>query len=357
MHGEKPTLRSGAFAVLSRILHALGLVALGRPVVNGARLKVDGSGRPAFPFVRLRRERNGQILIYHRVNDEGDPYFGGIPTELFDRQMAYLASRFHVLPLSDLVERLRAGTLPDNAVAVTFDDGYRDNYLRAFPILTKHSLPATIFLTTSAIGSDRQLWHDDVFSAFRETHEPALVTFGPGRIQGPLSSIPERLRLQHEVLRYVRTLNPEGRSEAIAVLRELLRVGSPPPAPGLMLTWDEVRAMSRSGIEFGSHTSTHPILSRLGSDLARREILDSKRVIEERLGTAVRGFAYPNGTRADFLPETKAIVREAGYAYAVTTIPGTNEPEQDLFELRRTTPWERDVFAFGMRLYYNKLRS
>ena len=83
-------------------------------------------------------------------------------------------SRFRVLPLSALVEGLREATFPDNAVAVTFDDGYRDNYLHAFPILQRYSIPATIFLATSAIGSDRQLWHDDVFSAFRETAESSL---------------------------------------------------------------------------------------------------------------------------------------------------------------------------------------
>jgi peptidoglycan/xylan/chitin deacetylase (PgdA/CDA1 family) len=345
------------FQIASRLLHWSGLLVLARPWVNRARLRVDAAGRIAFPLIRWRKDRNAQILIYHRVNDDRDPYFGGVPIRDFDRQMAYIASRFHVLALSDLVARLAARTLPDNALAVTFDDGYRDNYVHAFPVLQRHSIPATIFLATSAIGSSRQLWHDDVFSAFRDTTEPVLEPFGLDQIRRPLASVPERLRAQREFLAYIRTLREAERATAVLRLREALRVGPPRDATGLMLTWDEARAMSRAGIRFGSHTSTHPILSRIDAAQARRELAESKALIQEQLGVAVDGFAYPNGTRADFLPETKRMLREAGYAYAVTTIPGANEAETDPWELRRATPWDEDVFAFGVRLLYNKLRA
>jgi peptidoglycan/xylan/chitin deacetylase (PgdA/CDA1 family) len=325
--------------------------------VNSTQLRLDRSGRPAFPYFQRRRTRNAQILIYHRVNDDRDPYFGGIPTIEFDRQMAYVSSRFRVLPLSALVTALRAGELPDNAIAVTLDDGYRDNYLRAYPILRQYSIPATIFLTTSVIGSDRQLWHDDVFSAFRMTTAPTLEPFASGSVGGPLTTVGDRLRVQHEFLAHIRTLDAGERTAAIARLRDQLRVGPPPKTPGLMLTWDEIRTMSRGGIQFGSHTVTHPILSRIDRVQAMRELTDSKNTIEEQLGLPVEGFAYPNGTRTDFLPDTKSLLREAGYTYAVTTIPGANESGVDLFELHRGTPWDEDIFAFGVRLLYNKLRS
>jgi peptidoglycan/xylan/chitin deacetylase (PgdA/CDA1 family) len=98
-----------------------------------------------------------------------------------------------------------------------------------------------------------------------------------------------------------------------------------------MLSWDEIRVMHRGGIGFGSHTATHPILSRVDRAQARVEIVESKRKIEEELGVVVEGFAYPNGTRADFLSETKSLLQEAGYLYAVTTIPGSNESEVDAY--------------------------
>ena len=115
--------------------------------------------------------------------------------------------------------------------------------------------------------------------------------------------------------------------------------------------------MSHGGIRFGSHTVSHPILSRVGRDRARRELEESKSMIEEQVGGSVDGFAYPNGTPADYLPETKTLLRDSGYRFAVTTSPGANDAATDAFELRRGTPWDDDLFAFGVRLLYNKWQS
>lgn len=357
MRRTPPGLRPRLFAFAARLLHWSGLVRLARPLVNQTRLVAAAPGRTIGPRLVERSRRNAQILIYHRVNDEGDPYFGGIPPKLFERQMAYLSARFTVLPLEDLVTALHDRSLPMNAVAVTLDDGYRDNYLEAFPIFRRHAIPATIFLATGAIGSDRALWHDDVFSAFRETAAPALEPFGPRAVGGSLATVPDRLRVQQEVLGYLRSLPDEERAEAVVRLREALRVGPSRPVPGLMLSWEEAREMSAGGVRFGSHTVTHPVLSRVDSARAHRELAESKAVLEERLGVPVAGFAYPNGTPADYLPETKALLRELGYRFAVTTSPGANDETSDVFELRRGTPWDEDLFAFGVRLLYNKWQS
>ncbi|MEK7316249.1 MAG: polysaccharide deacetylase family protein, partial [Candidatus Eisenbacteria bacterium] len=173
----------------------------------------------------------------------------------------------------------------------------------------------------------------------------------------PLTTVPERLHVQQLVLNELRSVSDEERAEAVVRLREALRVGPSRPVPGLMLSWDEAREMSLGGIRFGSHTVSHPILSRVGCDRAWRELEESKSIIEERVGVKVDGFAYPNGTPADFLPETKALLRDSGYRFAVTTSPGTNDAATDMFELRRGTPWDEDLFAFGVRLLYNKWQS
>lgn len=347
---------SGLWRHTARFLHVTGLLTLARPVLERTRISTEG-GLRAFPFIRRRRRLAAQILIYHRVNDDRDPYFGGVPVQVFRRQMEYIASRYRVLRLSDLVRHLRAGSVPENAIAVTFDDGYRDNFEHALPVLRAAGVPATIFLATAAIDSRRQLWHDDVFSAFRETRVPSLEPIGRARVGGSLATVEERLRVQHAFLRHIRTLDEMERTNTILRLRDALRVGPSREMPYLMLRWDEVRAMIGAGIEFGSHTVTHPILSRMGRAQAQREIAESKRALEQQLGVRVEGFAYPNGTAADFTPETKSLLQEAGYGYAVSTIAGSNEPGCDLFELRRTTPWDEDVFAFGLRLRYNKLCS
>lgn len=127
--------------------------------------------RPRFPFLKPRRSRDFQILAYHRVGDTDDLALPSIPTAVFKKQMEYLAAHVRVCSLQDvIVQGLRNG-VPENAVVITFDDGYRDNYLNAFPVLTDLSLTATVFLVTDSIGSGKSLWHDRVFRAFGRTEE------------------------------------------------------------------------------------------------------------------------------------------------------------------------------------------
>lgn len=308
-----------------------------------------------FPGVAKRRSRNIQILTYHRVNDERDPFFPAIPTAVFESQMTYLASHFNVCSLEEALERMKKKDIPENAVVITFDDGYRDNYLNAFPILKRLGIPATIFLATDAIGSGRTLWHDVVFSAFRETRLPLLGGFGNDSREHPLRTLDEKLAAQRAVLEFLRSLEEGVRSFWIERLLERLKVDRI-KGLNLMLTWDEVKAMHKSRISFGSHTATHPILSRLSTDRASEEIYGSKRVIEEVLGAPVTTFAYPNGREKDFTDLTKKILKEAGYACAVSTIFGSNYSGQDLFALRRGTPWEEDLPRFALKLAWYKFQ-
>ena len=115
-----------------------------------------------------------------------------------------------------------------------------------------------------------------------------------------------------------------------------------------------MRMMHQSGIAFGAHTVTHPILSKLCISRAREEIYTSKRVIEEELRAPVRTFAYPCGREEDFNELTKSIVRDAGYMCAVTAIFGSNDSGQDVFKLRRGIPWEEDLPSFAIKLAWYK---
>jgi peptidoglycan/xylan/chitin deacetylase (PgdA/CDA1 family) len=246
--------------------------------------------------------------------------------------------------------------VPDNLIVITFDDGYRDNYTNAFPILKELSIPATIFLATDGIGSGGILWHDRVFSAFRKTNVNFLEEFG-SLSRHRLGTIGEKLFAQQEVLNFIRSQDDRERMHWIDLLVNKLEVADCSEARGLMLSWDEAYLMHKSGISFGSHTVTHPILSKLSCDQARQEIEGSKAIIEKSLATQVRSFAYPNGKTNDFSDSTKRLLKEAGYICALTTEFGTNEPNQDLFELRRATPWDHDIRTFGIRLNCYKFCS
>ena len=323
------------------------------------QLNKDSRSRVTFPFIKSRRNRNCQILAYHRVNDDADMFFPGIPIKRFEQQMSFLAEHFTVCPLKELVQRMKDDDLPENAIAVTFDDGYRDNYLNAFPILKRYSVPATIFLATGVIGSERTLWHDQILAAFRGTRVSELAGFVPGNPSLSLASFKKKLEAQKQILEYLWSMNREERETAILRLRERLEVveGKNAETSRLMLSWEEVSGMNRDGIQFGAHTVSHPILSKLTAEDARREICGSKRTIDEVLEGAVTTFAYPVGRRTDFTETTKTLVEEAGFCCGLSMVFGNNEVETDLYEMRRIAPWDEDCEAFGLRLNYYKFSS
>ena len=322
------------------------------------QLKKDYRSRVTFPFIKTRRNRNCQILAYHRVNDDEDMFFPGIPVKRFERHMKFLAEHFTVCSLKELVQRMKDDDLPENAIAVTFDDGYRDNYLNAFPILQRFSIPATIFLATGVIGSGKALWHDRVFAAFRQTRVPELTGLVPGSTRLCLTSLKAKLEAQRQVLEHLWSLDGDERELVIVRLRDRLDVAeTESDTCRLMLSWEEVSEMNADGIQFGAHTVTHPILSRLRAEDARQEVCASKRTIEEVLNTTVTSFAYPVGRSGDFNATTKAIVEEAGFCWGVTMIFGNNQVETDLYEMRRIAAWNEDSGTFGLRLNYYKFCS
>jgi peptidoglycan/xylan/chitin deacetylase (PgdA/CDA1 family) len=304
--------------------------------------------------VSPRIEHCYHILAYHRVNDERNELFPATPVKVFERQMELLAKHFHVFPLLELVERAASGDVPPKAVAITFDDGYKDNYDVAFPVLRRWGLPATIFLATGVIGTGATLWHDRVFEAFRRTTRPSVVIRD---MRLALATREERQRSLERFLGYIRTLSPSERESHVAQLLEACEVDIGPGHGALMLDWQHVADMSRSGITFGAHTVTHPILSRMPPQDALEEIRRSRSAIEDRLRQPVQLFAYPNGSRADYNETIKEMLRQEGFLGAVTTVVGLNNAKSDRFELKRSQPWEDNPELSVLRLVWEQVTA
>ncbi len=328
-----------------------------RFIANVFELKRSTKGQLGFLFVKRRSRRGAQILVYHRVNDENDPMFPGIPTDVFTQQMEYIADHYTVCSLTEVLQRLQSDDLPIDLLTITFDDGYRDNYSNAFPVLKRLGLPATIFLATDVIGTGRVLWHDRVFAAFRTTQARVLRGWdGDGR-NYPLVSGAEKSTALHHFLKFLWSLDDDAKSIWITKLVDRLGVDEQTINPELMLDWGHVKAMSEHNIEFGAHTVSHPILSKVSTQRAWEEIHTSKKLIESKIKLPVRHFAYPVGRAVDFTLQTKDLLREAGFESAVTTISGSNDSDRDLFELRRATPWDHEIDSFALRLCQFKLFS
>jgi peptidoglycan/xylan/chitin deacetylase (PgdA/CDA1 family) len=261
-----------------------------------------------------------------------------------------------VLSLDEAVERLRQCDLPPNALVVTFDDGYRDNFLHAWPILRAKGLCAAFFIATGVIGTGVLLWHDRVFAAFRHTKEKSLIWGDSNAREWPLATIELKIAAQMEVLKTLWTMPPFERDHAIASLIVRLKISEQENC-GLMMSWNDIRTMALEGALFGAHTATHPILSRMPYADAVKEILKSKDTLETQLGLAVHSFAYPVGRPQDYTENLRRNMSELGFRCALTTIAGTNEVGQDLFAMKRGTPWEPDIGRFAVRLAQFKFAS
>jgi len=293
------------------------------------------------------RQATFPVLTFHRVNDENDPFFPSMPSEVFERQMSFVARTYVVLPVEELVDRMERGKLPRNSLAITFDDGYRDNLTHAAVILARYGLPATVFLATGAIGSPRGLWFDQLALAFKQTKRETWRV-GDGE-DVSLGTQAGRLRGLELAQGRLKRMTDGARSRALAEITESLGLGAPEYLDKLMLSWQDVHALRRLGMTIGAHTVNHPILSRLSLPDARFEIERSRSMIADACGAPPRAFAYPNGREEDYTEAVVEMVRDAGFTCAVTTRFGVNTARTPRYELRRGGPWERDLPTFALK--------
>lgn len=336
---SESTLRSAlAWAYASTPIGKLG-VSLANRYQHGT----------ASTWPKRRTQPSCQILLYHRINDDRDPFLPSMPVSQFRQQMEYVARNFQIVTLDDIAEgRI---TSPDrHCVAITFDDGYGDNFTSAIPVLKQFGLPATIFLATGYIGTGTIPWYDQVCLAFKLTTRTVLPSVIDGAPGGNLEPREQRLALLERMLDWLRAIDNDNRVEAIKILFRALGVPCSLSLPNYMLNWDEVRQMLPDKITLGAHTVTHPVLSRMPLKTLRQEVLQSKKTIEQRLKLPVRHFAYPFGRDMHCGETAKSIVAECGFETAVTTEFGFNQPGDDLLALKRFTPWGRQLGTFAMQL-------
>lgn len=288
------------------------------------------------------------ILIYHRVLWEQDGLLPSVPdTVLFERHMRWLRQFFNVLPLEDAISRLRAGRLPPRAAAITFDDGYLDNVEVALPVLQRLGLHATFFIATEFLNGEC-MWNDRVIEAVRRIHvgEVDLGRYGGGRhiLDG---SENERAAAIEGLLRGIKHLPPEQREAAVAEIESR----ADHQTRRLMMSESDVRGLAQAGMGIGAHTVTHPILTMLSDDASWREIEDSRTHLREVSGDSVRLFAYPNGQPGqDYDERHVAMVRDAGFDAALSTVWGAATQGDDPLQLPRFTPWDRSAPRFVLRL-------
>lgn len=289
------------------------------------------------------------ILTFHRV--VVDPYFippMAIREKVFKRLVKRLKWLGRVIPLFRAVQKINEKTLKGSNFAITFDDGYLDNYRTAARILLELDLPATFFIPFQNIEDQEVFWWDYLFQAVKKDKcrfIDWLISQGISiQVEGQL---PDGLYARR-IVQIFNGLSEAKRQTLIAGLKNEFGMYE---GPGILMNWSEIGDLAVRGFEIGSHTISHIPLTDLDDSKAEDEILRSKKLISGKLNSEVNGFCYPRGAFSD---RHKDMVRRCGYSYAVSTRFGSNKAISDLYALNRRTisdfPDFRDRFAGSFHL-------
>lgn len=307
-------------------------------------------------WVQNRFTPKALILMYHRVAQEDlDPWSLCVTPQNFAQHLEVLQTHTQPMSLKQLAQAHQDGNIPDQAVAITFDDGYANNLYNAKPILNRYNIPATVFVTSGYTQRHREFWWDELEQVLLQpgkladklcltiegnTHEWELGTAVEyskdeqrDRHHQGQASPGTRLSFYYSVWQQLQPL-PEAQRQQL--LDEIITWAETEPVPRPThrpLTLAEIPILEQDGlVEVGAHTVNHPLLSAQSIELQRQEIIQSKADLEKILAHPVSSFAYPFGA---YTPQTVPLVHEAGFTYACSTVEHTVRQYSDCLQLPR----------------------
>lgn len=289
------------------------------------------------------------VLTYHRIAEPcTNPFYNPVistTVESFHDQVDWLKRRFRLVTLDELIAQVNAGSAwREPSLLVTFDDGYRDNFDVAVPILREHNMPATFFIPSEFLDAPCLPWWDYIAYVIKQTQVSRLT-----------------LQRDHQAMAYPLTidLTITSRFEAIsAIVQAFLKntindevwfldqlakhaevpVDSNQLGRALFMSWDQAQQLVQQypGFAVGSHSRHHYRLAGLSHEVQYHELSESQRVLEARLGHKISALAYPYGWPGTYTAYTKAIAAQVGYRIAFTSCPGVNQSQDfDQYEVRR----------------------
>lgn len=305
-------------------------------------------------FYRIIYRNPVNILYCHRIidiTDEAFPFLkmlGYCTYDEFENRIKYLFRHYKFISLQEANAYLKgAKKRRPNCIALTFDDGYKDNYSKIFPLLKQYNIPATIFLSTHCIDTREMLWHDKVIYLIAKTKVKQVCLAELKNTSYNLLTLADKAKFFRQVNKLLKDAEDAKRKQLLKKLFTLLGFQEGDIlAKDLMLSWDEIKEMHNSGlVSFGSHTLTHPILTKLPEEEIRKEVFLSKLVINNNLPySPVEFFSYPGGfwdTRVE------NIVKEAGYKAAFGTFRSVG---RNHFNIERMGFTNIPIYMFGLMI-------
>jgi len=289
------------------------------------------------------QDSGAAILMYHSVLEDpsqGADSLGGIihSRTVFRQQMELLARKFHPLGLDELAVLLRKKEeIPQRSVVVTFDDGYRDNFENALPILDEVGVPAAFYVTVNCIANGQLPWPSRVRFALRTTERK--IWTDPAGTAWPLENADERDRAFAKACEYCCRLAGAAQEQLVAGIEKDLETIVPHGSEQLMMNWDQVRKLAARGHVVGSHTLSHPNVAQIPLAAVRVELEQSRACLEKELHAPVTHFSYPCPALSPHWSEqTVEECKRAGYETAVVTDGGLARMQDNPLCLRRVRP-------------------
>lgn len=296
-------------------------------------------------FAKFISRKHPKIIMYHRVSENGG--VDSVSADSFRKQIRIIKNHFNPLTFSQLMKASQEGKVPNNAVVVTIDDGYKDFSEYAWPILMQEDVAATLFITTGFVNRELWLWPDKIKYVLNHSNKRSLYV----PFYGELEISENKDEVWHKLANFCLTLENEKKNTLIDWLFDELGVNKPtfPPKFYEALSWDQIRVMVSQGLDIGSHSHSHPILTKLDDTELDFEINKSKQLIFDNLGFEANSFCYPNGTKSDFNSYIKHCIVRGGYDYAIVAYPDLL-PLKDPLEINRY-PGTQSLSLFEKNVY------
>ena len=292
------------------------------------------------------------VLTFHRVltEEQRNQYplaHLAVSEEELDWICSEVKKHFHCQTMTETHDDWLQGKSEGKPlIALTFDDGQYDNYAIAHSVLKKNNLPATFYIPVTHIDNQRNIWHDIASFCIKNCLENESKR---ARLQDLLNRNVGDVDLTTSTIKFIvnqlKQLTPENRIQVVQELESISDCGLPDWSR--MMSWNEIRELSEYGHEIGSHSMTHALMTQLGTDDLKYEILTSSNQLKERLDIEVNSFCYPNG---NYNESSIQIVKESGYSNAVSTVLGLNSEGMDSYSLKRI-----DIDPYTLRNTFNNL--
>jgi peptidoglycan/xylan/chitin deacetylase (PgdA/CDA1 family) len=298
------------------------------------------------------------VLSYHRIGNASEtPYDPGVFSATADGlndQVGFLKRWFHLATLDEALEIIEGRALRHTVVLLTFDDGYRDSYELAYPILSAHRAQGVFFLPTAFIGTNHvPLWDSAAYIVKRSRRRRFRIPKAPLRefdLDADGAS-----RVIQQALAVYKTGPQDDAAGFLEMLEEACDARRPDGPERVFLNWEEAAALLRGGMAIGSHTHTHSVLAQMSAEELACDLALSRRTIEERLGAAPSALAYSFGLREATSPAVFRAAEQAQFraAFSFYEFTGCNLPGSiERFNVRRrpVSPEEASIFRLRTAL-------